>query len=128
MRDIIKVLVIDDDKKIRELLEYNLTFDGFDVELAKNGVEGLKMIRRFKPQLILLDIMMPEMDGYEVLEIISRDDWMSHIPVFMLTAKGMLGDVERAFKLGAADYITKPFDPFTLGEIIRKKFNRRMAA
>ncbi len=117
----IPVLVVEDEEHIRNILEYNLKLDGFEVYLAENGRTGLEHARQKKLELILLDWMMPEMDGLEVLSELKHDKKTKHIPVFMLTAKGMLGEIDRAFNVGADDYITKPFDPVLLGNTIRKK-------
>lgn len=117
----IPVLIIEDEKSIRTVLEYNLRLDGFEVYLAEDGPTGLELAREKKPKVILLDWMMPEMDGLEVLSELKYDKRTEHIPVFMLTAKGMIGDIERAFAIGADDYITKPFEPVELGQIIKTK-------
>lgn len=117
----ISVLVIEDEAHIRVALEYNLKMDNFDVTLADNGKTGLEMAREIKPQLILCDWMMPEMNGLEVLSELKKDSETRNIPVFMLTAKGMAGDMEQALESGADDYITKPFDPLKLGETLRGK-------
>ncbi len=121
MSEQIPVLVIDDEEHIRTILEYNLRLDGFKVYLADNGRRGLELAHKKKPALVLLDWMMPEMDGLEVLSELKYDCRTEGIPVFMLTAKGMIGDIERAFELGADDYITKPFEPEKLGQTIKKK-------
>lgn len=121
MSDIIRVLVIEDEVNIRMILQYNLKMDGFDVHVANNGREGLDMVNKVRPQLILCDWMMPEMDGLEVVKQLKGNPKTQEIPIFMLTAKGMNGDVEQAFKHGADDYITKPFDPTKLAEQIREK-------
>ncbi len=117
----IPILVVEDEEHIQNILEYNLKLDGFEVYLAENGRMGLEHARQKKLELILLDWMMPEMDGLEVLSELKHDKKTKHIPVFMLTAKGMLGEIDRAFNVGADDYITKPFDPVLLGNTIRKK-------
>jgi len=120
------ILLVEDEDHIRTVVEYNLKHDGFDVYKAEDGAIGLELARRVLPDVILLDWMMPEMDGLEVLTELKRDKSTAHIPVFMLTAKGMAGDMEKAFELGADDYITKPFDPRLLGRTIRRKLNGRM--
>ena len=120
------ILLVEDEDHIRTVVEYNLKRDGFDVYKAGDGAVGLELARRVLPDVVLLDWMMPEMDGLEVLTELKRDKSTAHIPVFMLTAKGMAGDMEKAFELGADDYITKPFDPRLLGQTIRRKLNGRM--
>ncbi len=117
------VLVVDDEDHIRTVVEYNLKREGFDVYSAENGQTGLELARRVVPEAILLDWMMPEMDGLEVLTELKHDERTAHILVFMLTAKGMQANIEKARELGADDYITKPFDPRLLGETIRKKLH-----
>lgn len=122
----IPLLVIEDEEHIRMVLEYNLKLDGFEVYLAADGPSGLELAREKRPKVILLDWMMPEMDGLKVLSELKYDERTKDIPVFMLTAKGMMRDVGRALYEGADDYITKPFEPVELGEIIKKKLERRM--
>ncbi len=120
----IVVLIVEDEEHIRMVLEYNLKLDGYEVCLAANGSEGLAAAREKNPDLILLDWMLGDMDGIDVLSLLKKDETTRYTPVFMLTAKGMLQDVERAFNAGADDYITKPFDPARLGCIIRNKLER----
>ena len=117
----IPILVVEDEEHIRNILEYNLKLNGFEVYLAENGRTGLEHARQKKLELILLDWMMPEMNGLEVLSELKNDKRTEHIPVFMLTAKAMTDDLAQALQLGADDYIAKPFDPVTLGQIIRQK-------
>ena len=119
-----QVLVIEDEDHIRLALEYNLRLDGFEVHLAEDGPSGLEIAQREKPQLILLDWMMPEMDGLEVLSELKHDRRTEDITVFMLTAKGTVGDIDRAFAIGADDYITKPFDPASLGAALKEKLEK----
>jgi DNA-binding response OmpR family regulator len=120
----ISILVVEDEEHIRRILEYNLKLDGFDVSLAENGVKALDIARKIRPDVILLDWMMPGMDGLEVLSKLKQDQITENITVFMLTAKGMMADVGRALCEGADDYITKPFDPMQLGKIIKKKLEK----
>ena len=122
----ISVLVIEDEAHIRVALEYNLKMDNFDVTLAENGKLGLEKAKEMKPQLILCDWMMPEMNGLEVLDELKKNEELKDIPVFMLTAKGMSGDMEQALEKGADNYITKPFDPLKLGEILREKLKEKV--
>lgn len=124
MSEQISVLVVEDEEHIRKVLEYNLKLDGFEVYLAGDGPTGLELAREKKPQVILLDWLMPEIDGLEVLSKLKHDERTEDIPVFMLTAKGMMLDVGRALYEGADDYITKPFDPVELGKIIKKKLEK----
>jgi len=117
------VLVIEDETHIGIVVEYNLKRDGFEVYLAEDGTSGLELARKIIPDVILLDWMLPGMDGLEVLTELKNDKTTEHIPVFMLTAKGMASDINRALDLGADDYITKPFNPRQLGELINKKLH-----
>ena len=121
MSEKIPVLVVEDEEHIRNILEYNLKLDGFEVYLAEDGLTGLELARQKKFEVILLDWMMPEMNGLEVLSELKNDKRTEHIPVFMLTAKAMSQDSGQALQQGADDYIAKPFDPITLGQIIRQK-------
>jgi DNA-binding response OmpR family regulator len=115
------ILVVEDEEHIRLVVEYNLRRDGFKVYLAEDGPTALELARKVIPDVILLDWMLPGMNGLEVLTELKHDKKTEHIPVFMLTAKGMASDIDRAFELGADDYITKPFDPRMLSEVIKKK-------
>jgi len=124
----IPVLIIEDEERVRKILKYNLWLDGFEVFLAKNGREGLKAARKKLPALILLDWMMPKMNGLEVLTQLKHDERTEHIPVFMLTAKTLMCEIERAFDIGADDYITKPFDPHQLGKRIKEKLKKCVLA
>lgn len=124
MSERISVLVVEDEEHIRKILEYNLRLDGFEVYEAEDGRRGLELARQKKLELILLDWMMPEMNGLEVLSELKHDKRTKHIPVFMLTAKGTIGDVDKAFYIGADDYITKPFEPEQLGGTIKKKLEK----
>ena len=122
----VSVLVIEDEAHIRVALEYNLNMDGFAVTLAENGKLGFEKAKEIKPQLILCDWMMPEMNGLEVLDELKKNEELKDVPVFMLTAKGMSGDMEQALEKGADDYITKPFDPLKLGEMLREKLKGKV--
>ena len=120
----IPILVIDDDELIRIELKRTLQLYGFKVYLAKDGPTGLKLAQKKIPALILLDWMMPEMDGLEVLSELKHSKNTEHIPVFMLTDRGMIGDLDLAFEIGADDYVTKPLDMTKLGRIIRAKWEK----
>lgn len=102
-----KALVIEDDGNIAELLRLYLEKDGFEVSIASDGGEGVEAARRFSPDIILLDIMLPIMDGWEVCREIRRD---SKVPIIMLTAKGETVDKVSGLEMGADDYIVKPFE------------------
>ena len=119
-----KILVIEDEEHIRTVLNYNLKLDGFEVYLADNGIRGLEMAREKMPDLILLDWMMPGINGLQVLSELKQDEMTKSIPVFMLTAKSMMTEVGRALYEGADDYITKPFDVIELGQILKEKLEK----
>lgn len=104
-----KVLIIDDEEHIVELIRYNLENAGYDTVEAYNGVDGVKAAKNEKPTLILLDVMLPMMDGLEVCRKLRKDDTTKHIPIIMLTAKSEEIDKILGLELGADDYITKPF-------------------
>lgn len=110
-----KILIVDDEVYIRSLLEQTLEEleDEFDFELitAVNGGEGLAVIRRERPQLVFLDVMMPVMNGYEVCAAIRQEADLAGIQVVMLTAKGQETDRQRGLDSGAKHFVTKPFDP-----------------
>ena len=104
-----KILIVEDEKDIVELLQYNLEKENFKVQSANNGQRGLDLARKNHPDLILLDLMLPEIDGLEVCRILKKDSKTSHIPIIMLTAKSTESDKIVGLELGADDYITKPF-------------------
>ena len=106
-----KILIVDDEEDILTLLEYNLEKAGFKVISADDGPEAVKLAKKEKPALIILDIMLPSMEGTEVCKAIKRDNTTNHIPIIMLTAKGEEVDRIVGLELGADDYITKPFSP-----------------
>ena len=103
-----QILIVDDEKRMVRFIRLNLEQDGFKVISAFNGTEALEQVRKNLPDLVLLDVMMPDMDGFEVLKKIRQ---ASTVPVIMLTAKGEEADRIRGLELGADDYITKPFSP-----------------
>ena len=115
------VLLIEDEEHIRTIVEYNLKMDGIEVYLAEDGPTGLNIAKTKEPDVILLDWMLPGMDGLKVLEKLKTDQRTKSIPVFMLTAKRMMNDVGKALYAGADDYIVKPFEAEELGEVLRHK-------
>jgi len=119
-----KIVVIDDEEDIRELLYYNLTKEGYKVILASDGNEGLKIIRDQKPDLIILDLMLPGLDGLDLCRIIKNDKDLFNIPIIMLTAKGEEEDIINGLELGADDYITKPFSVYVLIARVKTVFRR----
>lgn len=105
-----KILIIEDESDIRELLTYNLDREGFDVVGAANGEEAFLALRNESVQLVVLDLMLPDVSGLEICRFIRRDSNLSRLPVIMLTAKGEEVDRIVGFELGADDYVTKPFN------------------
>ena len=118
------ILIVEDEQDIRELLAYNLEKEGYATVQAADGKEGLELARSRKPDLILLDLMLPKMDGLAVCRELERDSGTVRIPIIMLTARGE--DVDRilGFELGADDYITKPFSPKELVARIKAVMRR----
>jgi two-component system phosphate regulon response regulator PhoB len=104
-----RVLVIDDELDLREVLRYNLGSAGHDVTLAETGAQGLALARAEIPDVVLLDLMLPDLSGLEVCKALKRDTTTTHIPIVMVTAKGEEIDRVVGFELGADDYVTKPF-------------------
>ncbi|HWN42584.1 MAG TPA: response regulator, partial [Thermoanaerobaculia bacterium] len=106
-----RILLIEDEPDIAEVLQYNLQKEGFQVELASRGDAGLESVRRDNPDLILLDLMLPGLDGLEVTRLLKRDPATAHLPIVMLTARSEEVDRIVGLELGADDYISKPFSP-----------------
>lgn len=115
-----RILVVDDEKELVKAIQIRLTASNYEVLVAYDGVEGLEKAQKEKPDLILLDILMPNMDGFETLAKLRENDQTKSIPVLMLTAKSQLEDVTKAHSLGALDYIVKPFDYISMLTKIRK--------
>ena len=109
-----KILIADDRPKIVELVRVILEGENYQIIDASDGEQTLKKVRLEKPDLVLLDVVMPKMDGFEVCRKLKKDPQTKRIPVIMLTAKGQKVDKEKGRKVGAVDYITKPFNPSTL--------------
>ena len=120
------ILIVEDDQDIQQLVGYNLIKSGFQVEYADSGEEALDMIKHQHPDLILLDIMLPQMDGIEVCKILHSDNQTAEIPIIMLTAKGEESDIIGGLDLGADDYITKPFSPKILLSRIKAVLRRKV--
>ncbi|MDN5292822.1 MAG: two-component system, OmpR family, alkaline phosphatase synthesis response regulator PhoP [Eubacteriales bacterium] len=120
-----KILVVDDEPNIVELVRFNLEREGYEVIAAGRGSEGLKAAREKKPDLIILDIMLPEIDGYEICRLLQQDAETSHIPIIMLTARGEEVDRVLGLELGADDYITKPFSPRELVARVKARLRRQ---
>ena len=123
-----KVLVVDDEPEAVELVEFNLKQAGFDVVTAADGAEALQKARSLLPSLIVLDLMLPEVDGLEVCKMLRRDTATAAIPIIMVTAKAAEMDRILGLELGADDYITKPFSPRELVLRVKKVLQRGQAA
>jgi DNA-binding response OmpR family regulator len=106
-----KILVVDDEPDVVQLIEYNLKGAGYDVVTAADGAEALEQARSSSPNLIILDLMLPEVDGLDVCKVLRRDRSTAGIPIVMLTAKASETDRVLGLELGADDYVTKPFSP-----------------
>jgi DNA-binding response OmpR family regulator len=113
-----QVLVIDDEAPIRLLCRVNLEAAGMEVREAENGLTGVAAAREERPDVILLDVMMPGMDGWAVMEDLLGDERTKDIPIIFLTARAELRDQARGLELGGVDYITKPFHPVDLAPLI----------
>jgi len=115
-----KILIADDNENIRDALTYLLEDEGYDLLLAKDGADTLRKVRERRPDILFLDIMMPEMNGYDVCRTIKNDPQLKSTYIIMLTAKGQVAEQERGKEVGADEYIVKPFSPM---EILAKVKN-----
>jgi CheY-like chemotaxis protein len=118
------VLLVDDERAIRTICRVNLEGDGLAVNEAGDGAEALEQIRQERPSVVLLDVMMPSVDGWSVAEQLAADDEMRETPVIFLSARAADEDRLRAQELGAVGYIVKPFDPIGLAGIVRDVLER----
>jgi len=114
-----KILVVDDEKELVKLIAFHMTIAGYDVLSAKNGIEALEICETEKPALIILDIMLPRIDGWEVCRRLKQNPHTSNIPIIILSALSEVNDKLRGFDLGTDDYVTKPFSPREL--VVRVK-------
>ncbi len=119
-----RILVVDDEERMVRFIRLNLEHDGFQVSEAYNGTQAIERLRDTLPELILLDVMLPDIDGFEVLQLVRE---ISDVPVIMLTAKGEEEDRVRGLELGADDYVTKPFSPRELVSRVRAVLRRTEA-
>jgi DNA-binding response OmpR family regulator len=119
-----KVLVIDDEAPIRLLCRVNLEAEGMSVLEAADGPSGLEQARNERPDVVLLDVMMPGLDGWRVAEELLDDDRTEAIPIIFLTARAELRDRARGIDLGGVDYVTKPFNPVELAPLVRELLDR----
>lgn len=119
-----KILVIDDDEAINELLKINLELFGYPVITAKNGIEGFALVKQELPDLVILDVMMPEVDGFTVAKRIRENPETKNIPILMLTALSMVQDKVKGFDIGVDDYLVKPFEMEELRVRVRALLKR----
>jgi DNA-binding response OmpR family regulator len=115
-----RILIVDDEPNIVTSLEFLMRREGFEVDIAADGEQALRAVGRIVPDLVLLDIMLPRLNGFEVCEKLRSDPRSSHVKIVMLTAKGRDTDVEKGMALGADLYVTKPFSTKELVERIRQ--------
>lgn len=115
-----KILIVEDESSLAEALKMRFEANGYKVDIAGDGQEALKMVRNSPPDLIILDIMLPKIDGYKVCRILKFDEKHKSIPVVMLTAKVQDKDRELGFEVGADAYIVKPFDSHHLTEKVKE--------
>ncbi|HUI92161.1 MAG TPA: response regulator transcription factor [Chitinivibrionales bacterium] len=121
------ILIVEDEEEIQELISYNLTKEGFRTAAALSGEEALKKARAERFDLVLLDLMLPGMDGLDVCKALRKDEKTQTVPVIMLTAKGEESDIVTGLELGADDYVVKPFSPKVLVARIRTVLRRKSA-
>jgi two-component system alkaline phosphatase synthesis response regulator PhoP len=121
-----KILVVDDEEDILELLRFNLSREGCQVFCASSGEEALRLVQSEIPDLIVLDLMLPGIDGLEVTRWLKSDPNTKHLPIVMLTAKGEEADIVTGLELGADDYVTKPFSPRILVARVRAVLRRKV--
>jgi DNA-binding response OmpR family regulator len=115
-----RIVVVDDQPDIRLMCRVNLALEGYEVIEASDGETGLHAVFAYRPDLVLLDVMMPGLDGWEVLETLKASPRTASIPVVLLTARVQREDEIRGWRSGAADYLAKPFNPSTLSEVVRR--------
>jgi DNA-binding response OmpR family regulator len=113
-----KVLIVEDDRYISKMYEFKLQLDGMEVEVAENGRIGVEKIKEFKPNIMLLDILMPEMDGFEVLKIVKGDPETKDIPVLILSNLGQEDHIQKGMQLGAVGFIVK--SQYTPAKVVEK--------
>ena len=119
-----KILIADDNENIRDALTYLLEDEGYELRLAKDGAETIKKVKEFRPDILFLDIMMPEINGYDVCRAIKGDPVLKNTYVIMLTAKGQAAEQERGKEVGADEYIVKPFSPMEILTKIKHIFDK----
>ncbi|HVX16092.1 MAG TPA: response regulator [Pirellulales bacterium] len=123
-----RILVVDDEEDLLELINYNLSKEGYRVTCVGSGEEAMREARANPPDLIVLDLLLPSVDGLEVCKLLKNDSRTKHVPIVMLTAKGEEADMVTGLELGADDYITKPFSPRVLIARVRAVLRRKNEA
>jgi len=119
-----RILIAEDEKDIRELIAFTLRFAGFDVLLATNGVEAVEVAETERPDLVILDVRMPRMSGYEACRRLKENPQTASLPVVFLSAKGQDSEIQQGLESGAEEYILKPFAPDELIQQVRDILNR----
>jgi two-component system alkaline phosphatase synthesis response regulator PhoP len=119
-----KILVVDDENLMVRMVQIRLEASGYEVITACDGEEGLKKAKKENPDLIILDIMMPKMDGHEVCRLLKADERYERIPIIILSAKTQKSDIDKSLKAGAEAHVTKPFEPKVLLAKIKEVLNR----
>ena len=120
-----KILIIEDEEIIVDLLQRKLTNEGYEISVARNGEEGLKMIKEERPDLVLLDIIMPKMSGFQVMEEMNKEESLKEIPVIIISNSGQPVEIGRAQQLGAKDWLIKTeFDPKEVLEKVVKQIGK----
>lgn len=122
-----RILIVDDDPVILRLLQINFRLEGYDVDSAGRGDEALRRARETVPDVVVLDIMMPGVDGFDVLRQLKDDPASRDVPVILLSARAQDEDRRRGYALGVEEYVTKPFDPAHLVEVVRRVLAGRPA-
>jgi CheY-like chemotaxis protein len=120
-----RILIVDDDPVIVRLLQINFRLEGYVVDTASRGEEALEQVRQHRPDVVVLDVMMPGIDGWEVCRQLKETPGVKHIPVIFLSARAQDEDRQRGYALGVDEYVTKPFDPAHLVEIVRRSLAKR---
>jgi len=120
-----KILIAEDERDIRELIMFTLRFAGYDVIATANGQEAVEAAQQDKPELIIMDVRMPKMTGYEACEAIKNNSELKHIPVVFLSAKGQETEIRTGMEMGAEDYILKPFSPDQLTDKVKEILSKR---
>jgi len=119
-----KIILIEDEEIVLNLLQKKLTLEGYDVSVARDGEDGLKKMKETKPDLVLLDIIMPKKGGFEVMEEMQKDETLKDIPIIVISNSGQPVEIDKAQKLGAKDWLIKTeFDPQEVLEKVKKQFS-----